>query len=215
MISQKKCKGTGKAKGYGCNTLVDVVKFQKSNRIYGLGISCGCYSKWLKESPEGQQKVIKHTLKATKDRRELEQAEKQRKTRKSLGALKEQTQIIFNRYIRLRDKFKPCISENIAWKEDFQAGHCFPVGKFDGLRFDFDNVHGQSVQGNIHKQGNQSEYLINLSNRIGQERRDALIKKAGAYKKNGYKFTREELLQIQKDCKNKIKDLENDVYRDY
>jgi hypothetical protein len=207
VIQEKKCKGTGQAKGYGCGQIVPVVLYQKSNRIYGLGISCGCYSKWLRESPKGQEKALKHILKATKPRRELEQAAIDKKARKSLGALKEQTQKLVNKYVRERDKGKPCISSGFPYQSNHDAGHCFPVGSYEGLRYDLDNIHGQSVGDNRFKDGNHIEYLRLLPNRIGKERTEALIQRAKDYKKNGYKFSREELYTIQENVKKLIKAL--------
>ena len=135
----------------------------------------------------------------------MEQATLDKKARTSLGALKKQTQLLFNSYIRMRDENLPCISSGIPYKEDFDAGHCFPVGSYEGLRYDFDNVHGQSIGDNRFNEGNHVDYLINLPKRIGLERFKTLVAKAEAYKKNGYKFTKCELLEIQKEIRLKIK----------
>ncbi len=211
MKPEKPCKGSGKAKGYGCGVLVPVQLYNSANRKYGLGISCGCFSKWCRETEEGKALEKKHTLKATKPRRELQAAKVQDKDRKKLGRKIQDTQDLFNKYIRLRDKGKPCISEGIPYKSDFEAGHCFPVSTYAGLRFDFDNCHGQSVLGNRHKDGNQSDYLTNLPGRIGEERTKALIKRAQDYKRNGHRFTREFLDDLQKDLKQRIKQLQNGI----
>jgi len=57
-VKEKPCKGTGKAKDFeSCGTLQ---KFRK----YGLGIDCKCYSKWLRESLEGQEMILKASKKA-------------------------------------------------------------------------------------------------------------------------------------------------------
>ena len=183
--------------------------YNKSNTTYGLGKSCQCYSKWLRNSEAGREKLNRAISKVKEPRKKLESARVDKKARTSLGALKEQTQTIFNKYIRLRDEGKPCISSQIYYKVDFDAGHCFSVGSYEGLRYDFDNVHGQSIGDNRYKEGNVVDYLIHLPNRIGQEKFDALIKKAEDYKKNGYKFSRLELLEIQKEVKRRIKQLKN------
>ena len=199
MNKPKPCKGTGQAKGYGCGK-------PTKHRVYGLGKMC-CYGDWLFNSDVGKAKLQKAINKAQKPRKDLEKAAINKKARTSLGALKEQTQILFNKYIRLRDEGKPCISSNIHYKSDFDAGHCFSVGSYEGLRYDYDNVHGQSIHDNRFKEGNVTDYMLNLPNRIGKERYDALVKKAADYKKNGYKFSRHELLEIQKEVKQKIKEL--------
>lgn len=197
----KKCKGTHKdTYGLGCTSMQEYRKL-------GLGINCGCYSKFLRETEAGQNRVLKHTLKATKQRRELEQLEVEKKARKSLGALKEQTQTLVNKYVRLRDKGKACISSGYPYQNNHDAGHCFPVSTYEGLRYDLDNIHGQSVGENRFKDGNHIEYLRRLPDRIGKERTEALIQRAKDYKKNGYKFSRAELYAIQDKVKQLIKEL--------
>ena len=130
-----------------------------------------------------------------------------RKKEQSLGKLKKQTQLLVNKYIRLRDIGKPCISQNTPYKKDYDAGHCFPVGSYEGLRYDLDNIHGQSIGANRFKEGDHVNYLLNLPNRIGQDRFDLLIEKAKDYKRNGYKFSKHELLETQKNIKKLIKEL--------
>ena len=104
MIQSKPCKGTGKAINYGCGQKVDV-KYRK----YGLGISC-CYADWLFNSAEGKIKVKNAEIKASKPRKDLEQATKIHKDRKGLTTLIKSVVKVCHEYIRLRDKFKPCIS---------------------------------------------------------------------------------------------------------
>lgn len=196
-----KCIGTSKdTYGLGCRT-------EQEKRKLGLGIECGCYSNFLLNTPKGQERIKRISVKVTKPRKDLETAKLNKKSRTSLGALKKQTQILFNSYIRLRDENLPCISSGIPYKHDFDAGHCFPVGSYEGLRFEYDNVHGQSIGDNRFKEGNHVDYLINLPNRIGLERFKSLVKKAEDYKKNGCKFTKMELLEIQKEVRAKIKEL--------
>jgi hypothetical protein len=56
------------------------------------------------------------------------------KKAKSLPKLKADLQKIFNEFIRLRDKGKPCISCGQP-KDYLQAGHFYSVRMYDGLRF--------------------------------------------------------------------------------
>lgn len=207
MIQEKKCKGNGDASGHGCGKLVPVSLYNKTNRIYGIGLSCGCYGKWLITTEKGREKMSKSIIKAQKPRKDLEDAQVNKKARTSLGALKQQTERLFNKYVRIRDEGKPCISSNIPYKSDFDAGHCFSVKSYEGLRYDFDNVHGQSIGDNRFKDGNEKEYLLNLPSRIGKERTDKLVERAMEYKKNGHKFSRPELMDIQAEVKNRIKEL--------
>lgn len=199
----KKCKGIGKAHGVsGCGT-------KTLYRKYGLCTSC--LSEFYREDERGKIIVQKSILKAVSPRlkaqKDLEVAFVDKKARTSLGALKEQTQRLFNKYIRIRDQGLNCISEDIPYRSDFDAGHAFSVGSYEGLRYDFDNCHGQSILGNRFKEGNHSDYMINLPKRIGKERVQALIERAAEYKRNGHKFSRPELLEIQAEIKLKIKQL--------
>lgn len=203
MNKERPCKGIGKAYGFkGCGTVT-------AYRTYGLCDTCR--ASFLLNDERGKIILAKATLKATSPRlkaqKDLDIARVNKNAKTSLGALKKQTQLLFNSYIRMRDEGKPCISSNIPYRKDFDAGHCFSVGSYDGLRYDFDNVHGQSIKDNRFKEGNVTDYLVNLPNRIGKERADALIQRASDYKKNGYKFTRSELLDIQKEVKERIKKL--------
>jgi len=85
-------------------------------------------------------------------------------------------QIVFNTYIRDRDKKDPCIScgttrQNIK----YDAGHFFSVGAFPNVRFDEDNVHRQcSNNCNVKLSGNIHEYRPRLIKKIGVERFEAL-----------------------------------------
>lgn len=78
-------------------------------------------------------------------------------------------QVVFNAYIRKRDKNKPCIScGSVTGKRD--AGHYRSVGSTPELRFNEDNVHAQCVPCNQHKHGNLIDYRIGLIKRIGKEK---------------------------------------------
>ena len=124
---------------------------------------------------------------------------------KTLSKLKQDAQIVFNMYVRLRDQGKPCIS--CGSFTGTQAGHYFSVGAYGGLRFNEDNCHLQCPACNMFKHGNLIEYGLNLRDRIGQERYDRLIEDSRLYKMNGYKFTRTELIELKKTYQQKIKNL--------
>lgn len=89
-------------------------------------------------------------------------------------------QIIFNRFIRERDKGKPCISCGTVKDVQYAAGHYFTVGSCPALRFDEDNVHLQCNKNcNLERSGNIAEYSINLPLRIGQEKFESLKARRG------------------------------------
>jgi hypothetical protein len=58
------------------------------------------------------------------------------------------------------------------------AGHFYSVGNYPSVRFDEDNVHSQCVHCNQFLGGNIHEYKRWLTLRIGQERIEALEKRA-------------------------------------
>jgi hypothetical protein len=196
---KKPCKGNrAETKGLGC----DKPTF---HRIYGLGKMCGCYSDWLLNTEAGKLKMQKAIIKAKEPRLRLQEAQREDKLQKSLPIALKATQIVFNKYIRLRDKGKNCISSDVPYRSDFDAGHLYSVKQFSGLRFNESNVHGQSIGDNRFNEGNFAHYLINVKNRIGQKAFNNLQKEAEFYKVNPKKWTLDELSEIRKEYINKIK----------
>ena len=85
-------------------------------------------------------------------------------------------QKVFNTFIRMRDKGKPCASCNKHLKQnDINAGHFFSVGAYPNLRFNELNVHNQCIECNLHKHGNVLEYGLRLPNIIGIENYNLLL----------------------------------------
>jgi len=125
---------------------------------------------------------------------------------KSLPKLKSDLQNVFNEYIRLRDKDKPCISCNkpVRYK---QAGHYFPVGNFDRLRYDENNCHGECIKCNNFDDSHLIGYGRNLPNRIGEDRYQKLLADAVEYRKNGNRWSRTDLMDLLTFYKQQIKDL--------
>lgn len=111
-------------------------------------------------------------------------------------------QKVFNTYIRLRDKGKPCISCGCSLVGKFDAGHYFTVGAYPNIRFNEDNVHGQCVHCNQHKHGNTTEYSLSLPMRIGIERYEHLLQ----IRNEPLKLTIEEIKEKIKYYKLKIKE---------
>ena len=111
---------------------------------------------------------------AKKDRKKKEK-ECRKQTRAEKIALKtrgdwlKDLQKVFNLYIRLRDKNKPCISCQTYPKKS-NAGHYLSVGARPELRFNEDNVHLQCEHCNSYLSGNQIEYRKNLIKKIGLEK---------------------------------------------
>ena len=113
----------------------------------------------------------------------------------------------FNKYIRLRDKDEPCIScgyiSDGKNSRQWHAGHYRPAGQNTALRFDERNVHKQCEQCNRRKSGNLVHYRENLITKIGVDAVAIL-----ETEKSTKKWSVEELQEIIKTYKQKIKDLE-------
>lgn len=104
----------------------------------------------------------KYAVKEWRDKRKIV-----RESLKTKSSYLRDLQIIFNNYIRERDKFKPCISCNKPLVGKYDAGHYFGIGGYPELRFNENNCHGQCVHCNQHNHGNLIEYRKGLINRIG------------------------------------------------
>jgi len=114
-------------------------------------------------------------------------------------------EVIFNAFIRERDKNLPCISCDAPPNTyRLTAGHYFPAGHNKNVRFDEDNVHSQCwFNCNSNKSGNLSEYLPRLIDKIGQKRFDELVERKNTVKK----YTIPELIVLKIEYKDKLKAL--------
>ena len=113
-------------------------------------------------------------------------------------------QVVFNTYIRLRDKDKTCISCDKPLKGKYDAGHYFSVGGYPNVRFDELNVWGQCVHCNQHKHGAIHEYTQGLVKRIGET--EFTLLRERAYQMP-LKLSIPEIKEKIKEYKEKIKQL--------
>lgn len=141
----------------------------KFNAKYFLQKTClnpVCLAEWAKQDRELKQK------KSDKARKEA---------LKSAGDYIKEAQASINKYIRLRDKNKPCVScgNNREHKiglsgHRYDAGHYRSRGSAGHLRFNLFNIHKQCVKCNRENSGCVVEYRIELINRIGLDRVERL-----------------------------------------
>jgi hypothetical protein len=132
---------------------------------------------------------------------------KQTKTRmkenlKTTSDWLKEAQVVFNKYIRERDKNKPCISCGSKLGDKFDAGHFWSSGGHKAVTFNEDNVHGQCVACNQWKHGNLINYREGLLKRIGESKYEQLSQLANQTRR----YSSEELKELIKTYKNKIKD---------
>ena len=112
------------------------------------------------------------------------------------------TQQVFNAYIRKRDAGNMCIScGKKPLKEN--AGHFYSSGGHYSVRFDERNVHLQCEHCNTYLSGNLISYRENLIKKIGIEDFERLSSEAMKTRN----FTKDELKEIIKTYKQKIKEL--------
>jgi len=202
MIKEKKCKGQGKAFGFGCGKMTKV-----ENRVYGLGKMCGCYSDWLLNSDAGKTLMQKSILKVQKPRLEFEKAEKELKEKKCISGALLVTKTLVHAYVRERDKGKNCIACGCQWSEDFHASHFYAAGSFETLRFNLDNIHSGCIQCNLFKEGNFEQYSLNLPFRIGIKKYNDLQSLASIDKQFSKVWNLENLKEIRENVKKLRKDL--------
>ena len=79
-------------------------------------------------------------------------------------------QTIVNKYVRLRDQNKPCISCGHIGNRQIHAGHYRPMGNNQQLRFYTLNIFAQCSICNNYLSGNLANYRINLINKLGVEK---------------------------------------------
>ena len=155
-----------------------------------LQIVCGVPCAWAYKAKQD----------AKADRRLTREAKAKLKTRRDW--LRE-AQAAFNRFIRLRDAGKPCISCGRHHQGQYHAGHYLSTGARPELRFSELNVHLQCAPCNNHLSGNIVLYRKGLIGKIGQESVDWL---EGPHEAKHYSI--DELKAIKAEYTRKAKELE-------
>ena len=107
---------------------------------------------------------------------ERKQIKARKEAIKTIPQLIKEVQVVFNRYIRWRDRHQPCIScgapspDLSGLHAGRDAGHWRSTGSAAHLRFTEDNCHAQCVKCNQWGAGRAVEYRIGLLGRIGEAR---------------------------------------------
>lgn len=184
MIQKKKiCKG--------CHT---------EHYIFSHGLCRKCWAKSKEVITHKELSSIKDRYKANKANTAHTKPLKSSDS-KSISQLLKLAQIVFNKFIRERDKIGnsfTCIScVKVLPSSQMQAGHYYPISTASSLRFDEDNCCGECVTCNCFDGSHQKWYRENLIKKIGKERVERLDNLAHQEKK----WSREELLEIIKKYK--------------
>ncbi len=124
---------------------------------------------------------------AVKRQREFEKEGRQRRRAKresfkTKAQWDKEAQSAFNRYIRIRDEGKPCVScgnpligkSNYLTGSAIDASHYRSRGAASHLKFNVFNVHSACTRCNRQLSGNAVEYRIHLIERIGLDRVERL-----------------------------------------
>ncbi len=126
---------------------------------------------------------------------------------KTLPQLIKECQQVFNKFIRLRDWGKPCIScgaPHTGAANSFDAGHYRSVGSSPEVRFDPRNVSGQCKQCNRYT-FDSAAYRAELVRRIGLDEVEAL--EADRAPKH---YTKEQVRALMVHYKQRCKELERE-----
>jgi len=146
------------------------------NNLYFEFLKAQALKKWSKE-----KKVKKENLQTVQE-------------------LMKVAQVVFNKWIRQRDSGQLCISCQKPPKKA-NAGHYFSSGGHKNVTFNEDNVHLQCEYCNTFLHGNLLNYQVEIQKKIGADRLILLHEEAHKTRK----FTRDELHEIIKKYKNKLK----------
>tara|TARA_R100001163_G_scaffold42220_2_gene31927 strand:+ start:639 stop:1172 length:534 start_codon:yes stop_codon:yes gene_type:complete len=174
-----------------CKNCKEIFEPKQFNRKFCTKDECNdLYYKFLLD------KMYKKIRKETKAKKEK---------LKTLQDYMKSAQKVFNSYIRERDKGQPCLMCKNPNPKKVNACHYFSSGGHKAVTFDPMNVHLGCEYCNNFKSGNLIPYRKNLILKIGIEEFEALESRAYETKK----YTKEELKQIEKEYKKKLKDLKN------
>lgn len=153
------------------------------------------------------EKTAKDKLRAQKKAEAAKKKEHAQKKREfydnDLKTRKAATKLACHAYIRKRDYGKPCICCNREIKGDVHAGHYLESGNNPRLRYDEDNIHGQSNYCNTYQGGDSDDYRGNLIKKIGLER----VERLESMKGGTVKRTAEDYKEIELYFKQKLKEL--------
>lgn len=163
---EKKCKGTGNAKGFGCGDMSD-------KRTYGLCPKCK-YS-WATSTEEGKAWFEKQTsYKRKKNEKEKRAEHLQIKRELNVGNAMKLADTYFSRFIRVKHSdFGRCTCYTCGIIKDIKEvdnGH-YMKREHKTTRYHENNCRPQCkiCNGDTKHNGKQAEFRVNLVNEIGED----------------------------------------------
>ena len=190
---------------------MQILKKQKEPKQYKCIICKAPYTKrTTTQRVCGVACAVKHANNLADIANREQDKKSRRETKAKLAAMKsipdliKETQIVFNAYIRERDKNQLCICCDKPYGTNhlggsFDAGHYRTRGSAGHLRFNEDNCFGQRKYCNTYGADN---FRAGVIKRIGIERTLAIENNNASIK-----WTREALAEIKRKYKAKLKEL--------
>lgn len=175
----KRCKGTGKAKGFGCNEPIPYIErngLKTYKAKYGLGLDCSCYTNWLiSDDPKAKETFKSFLIKNKKDYEKKKKKEfikkKQEVNEKGLMRMAD---TYFSRFVRLTFSLNgncTCYTcGTIKHIKDIDNGH-YMKREHKATRYLLNNCRPQckTCNGDTKHNGKQVEFRENLCNEIGED----------------------------------------------
>jgi hypothetical protein len=177
----------------------------------------GCEVRFEKRSMTHRACSLECSVALTEaDKRKAERQEdaKRREKLKTRSDYLKEAQTAFNRFVRERDRNRPCICCGKPLTLDaigggYDCGHYRSTGSAPHLRFDERNAHAQRKVCNRYGAGRAVDYRIGLVIRIGIEEVEAL-----EADNTPRKWSKEDLIAIRDLYRRKLKDLQTKPLRE-
>ena len=189
----KKCRGTGKALGYGCGIM-------SANRKFGL-CKENCFIPWATETKEGKEWLATQTAyKMKKNKEESDRKKRIEDKQKKMDLISpdkyrsKYVQPVINKIARQIDYGNPCIATG-NFEGKMAGGHYTSVGSNRTICLNLHNIFIQSFQSNNWKGGDNLNYRDNLINLFSQKYLDFI---EGLRRHRPIKLTKQELVEIRK-----------------
>ena len=165
-------------------------KYDKSS-ISQVACSVECAIKFIDYAKEKKQKKKNQLFKAEFRKKDV-------RVRESAA------QKACHDYIRERDKGGLCVCCDAPLGELYHAGHFYESGRNSAIRYDADNIHGQTIHCNKFRGGDSGGYRLKLIKKIGVDRVERLDGLSGPtpIKRNGADYKK-----IEKKYKELLKSL--------
>lgn len=143
-------------------------------------------------SPKCALEYTKAVKKKKEDKEWKEKKSVLRDKLKTLGQYEAEAKKSFQKWVRMRDTGKPCISCGNKSPKEWHGSHYFDANRFSALIFDERNCHAACDYCNVYLAGNLIGYRKGLIERYGKEYVEQLESESDS--KRVYKYTKEELI---------------------